>query len=156
MDDVSPEEAISALNQMAENAAAGFFPATGGVQPLMRFDDVELLYRRNAGFFGRFRPVIPDEGRRARWSRKDWYLAALEQALLPQSPSTRRRNYFDHRVMDMTVLTYAGCGVDWRRVHAYAYSLDPAIPAYGQAPFWTPQGQPVTMDAFRTRNLFDI
>lgn len=148
---VSSKEAMSALTEIERNLSAGLFPTTGGAVSLLAREDVEEFYRSNRGLFPKFRPTVPDSGGRRARTLSEWYVAAIEQAimynrnpltlgnlLLPSAIMMGVRPFgLKHAIaMDGLLHTYHFSGIDWRRIHGYATSLYGAIPEIGEAPYW--------------------
>lgn len=162
--EVSYEEARGALTEIERNMSAGLFPTTGGEVSFLAKEDVEEIYRSNRGLFPKFRPTIPDAGGRRAKSLSEWYVAAIEQAimyyrdprtlenlLLPSAILWGVRPFgLKHAVaMDGFLHTYHFSGIDWPRIHGYATRLYGAIPEIGEAPYWlTNDPEPLSVLAF--------
>lgn len=145
------EEARSALTEIERNISAGLFPTTGGAVSLLAKEDVEEMYRSNKGLFPKFRPTIPDAGGRRAKTLSEWYVAAIEQAIMYcRDPRTLenlvppsailwgiRPFALQHiTAMDGMLHTYHSSGIDWRRIHDYATRLYGSTPNVGEAPYW--------------------
>lgn len=152
--------------------SVGLFPTTGGAVSLLSKGDVEELYRSNRGLFPKFRPIIPDaDGRRAK-TLSEWYVAAIEQAIMYlRDPLTLQNLQYPSAVMrgvrpfalrhttamDGMLHTYHSSGVDWRRIHGHTAALYGTAPNFGEDPYWlTHTPEPLSVLAFTdgpTRSL---
>lgn len=160
----SYEEAKRALTEIQRNISAGLFPTTGGAVSLLVRDDVEELYQSNRGFFPKFRPTIPDAGGRRAKTLAEWYVAAIEQAIMynrdPRTlenlvlPSAILRGIRPFALKHVNVMngmlhTYHSSGVDWQRIHDYGTRLYGTMPRVGEPPYWrTDAREPLSVLAF--------
>lgn len=170
--EVSYEEARGALKEIERNMSAGLFPTTGGAVSLLAKEDVEEIYRSNRGLFPKFRPTIPDAGGRRAKTLSEWYVAAIEQAIMycrdprtledivfpivlgPLRPFSLRHT----AAMDGFLHTYHFSGIDWRRIRGYAASRHAgATPDVGEAPYWlTNAPEPLSVLAFTDQNTRSV
>lgn len=151
---VSAAEAATATQKIVENTSSGLLPTTGGAMSLMFRPHVDALYQNNRGLFAKFRPAVPDNNGKPAKSLSDWYVATFEQALFHGMTGDGKktgRPFHEGEVeaMDGVLITYDGCDVDWRRIHAYATTLDPSVEPYGQGRNWLSDGSgPLSVLAF--------
>lgn len=162
--EVSYEEARAALTEIERNISAGLFPTTGGAVSLLAKEDVEEIYRSNRGLFPKFRPTIPDAGGRRAKTLSEWYIAAIEQAIMyNRNPLTLENLLLPSAIlmgvrpfglkhanaMDGLLHTYHFSGIDWRRIHGYATRLYGSMPNVGEAPYWLKNApEPLSVLAF--------
>lgn len=161
---VSYEEASAALAEIERNLTVGLFPTTGGAVSLLSKEDVDELYRSNRGLFPKFRPIIPDAGGLRAKTLSEWYVAAIEQAIMYlRDPRTLQNLHSPSAIMqgvrpfalrhttsmDSMLHTYHSSGVDWRRIHSHTATLYGTAPIFGKAPYWlTHTPEPLSVLAF--------
>ncbi|MFN8184698.1 MAG: hypothetical protein U0R23_09780 [Candidatus Nanopelagicales bacterium] len=151
---VSHRDYTKATRFALENVEKGLYPTTGGAVSLMHKEVVEELYKRNAQTSPSFTPRVPDRGGKPASSLEEWYVAAVEQALLQQGSGllSKKRRAFDPNLvsaMDGFLHTYSRNGLEWRRIFAYAQRLDSSVPPFGRSPFWlTFEEEPMSVLAF--------
>lgn len=147
----SYEEASGALTEIQRNTSVGLFPTTGGAVSLLTKEDVEEIYRSNRGLFPKFRPIIPDAGGRRAKTLSEWYVAAIEQAVMySRDPLTLENLVLPSAIlrgvrpfalkqvaaMDGMLHTYHNSGIDWLRIHDYATRLYGSGRNVGERPYW--------------------
>ena len=136
---------MAVLAAIERNLQSGLMPTTGGAVSLMPKSHVDMLYDRNQGTDAKFVPLVPDTGGHPAVGRHEWYVAAIEQALLygdrPFEPKLVEE-------MDELLSGYWGSGIDWMRVHSYAVDRDSSVRPWRNALCWTSESEPRTILAF--------
>jgi len=137
--EVGFKEAMKATKSAEKNITNGLYPTTGGAISLMDKGMVDILYQSNTGRAG-FAPRLPDRDGKPATSREEWYVAAIEQAVLHRSSGlfSKKDAFNPAKALAMNGLlhTWHVIGVDWKRIYDFAKRLDSTVPPYGGPPFW--------------------